>query len=116
MERCMLDIYQQYVDYDCAVKVNKARAVWSASQDRSGAVLAGAYLVSIDPASSCWDEALSLAEAIRLRIGDDWEFSKELMRGSVMLEKARIEAIRAIGVAYGENQKALTVRENWLVR
>ena len=116
VERCMLDIYQQYVDYDCAVKVNKARAVWSASQDRSGAVLAGAYLVSIDPASSCWDEALSLAEAIRLRIGDDWEFSKELMRGSVMLEKARIEAIRAIGVAYGENQKALTVRENWLVR
>lgn len=116
VERCMLDIYQQYVDYDCAVKVNKARAIWNASQDKEGAALAGAYLASIDPASSCWDDALALAESIRARIGDDWEFSKELMRDSVMLEKAKIEAIRAIGVAFGQNQKALTVRENWLVR
>lgn len=116
VEQCMLEIYQQYVDYDCAVKVNKARTIWNASQDKEGAVLAGAYLASIDPASSCWGDALSLAEIIRTRIGDDWEFSKELMRDAVMLEKAKIEAIRAIGVAFGENQKAHTVRENWLVR
>lgn len=116
VEQCMLDIYQQYVDYDCAVKVNKARAIWNASQGKESAVLAGAYLVSIDPASSCWDDALTLAETIRTRIGDDWEFSKELMRDAVMLEKAKIEAIRAIGVAFGQNQKTLTVRENWLVR
>ena len=116
VEQCMLEIYQQYVDYDCAVKVNKARAIWNASQDKEGASLAGAYLASIDPASSCWNDALALAETIRTRIGDDWEFSKELMRDSVMLEKAKIEAIRAIGVAFGQNQKALTVRENWLVR
>lgn len=116
VEQCMLEIYQQYVDYDCAVKVNKARTIWNASQDKEGAVLAGAYLASIDPASSCWGDALSLAEIIRTRIGDDWEFSKELMRDAVMLEKAKIEAIRAIGVAFGQNQKALTVRENWFVR
>ncbi|MBO7067979.1 MAG: hypothetical protein J6W52_04800 [Bacteroidaceae bacterium] len=116
IERCMLDIYQEYVDYDCAVKVNKARSIWNASQDKEGATLAGAYLASIDPSSSCWDEALVLAESIRARIGDKWEFSKELMRESVMLEKAKIEAIRAIGVAFGQNQKALTVRENWLIR
>lgn len=116
VEKCMLDIYQEYVDFDCAVKVNKARAIWNASQDKEGAALAGAYLASIDPASSCWDDALALAEQIRKRVGDDWEFAKELQRDAVALEKARIEAIRAIGVAYGENQKALTVRENWLVR
>lgn len=116
VEQCMLEIYQQYVDYDCAVKVNKARAIWNASQDKEGAVFAGAYLASIDPASSCWNDALLLAETIRSRIGDDWEFSKELMRDSVMLEKDKIEAIRAIGVAFGQNQKALTVRENWFVR
>lgn len=113
---CMLEIYQQYVDYDCAVKVNKARAIWNATQDKEGAALAGAYLASIDPASSCWEETLILAESIRTRIGDDWEFSKELMRESVMLEKAKIEAIRAIGIAFGQNQKALTVKENWFVR
>lgn len=116
VEHCMLEIYQQYIDYDCAVKVNKARAIWNASQDKEGATLAGAYLASIDPASSCWEDALTLAGTIRERIGDDWEFSKELMRDSVMLEKEKIEAMRAIGVAFGQNQKAQTVRENWIVR
>lgn len=116
VEKCMLEIYQEYVDFDCTVKVNKARAIWNASQNQEGAFLAGAYLVSIDPASSCWDDALALAEQIRKRIGDDWEFTKEIQRDVVELEKARIEAIRAIGVAYGQNQKALTVRENWFVR
>lgn len=116
VERCMLEIYQEYVDYDCAVKVNKARAIWNASQDREGAALAGAYLASINPHSSCSDEVFDLLETIRARIGDDWEFSKELMRNSVLLEEAKIEAIRAIGVAFGENQKASTIRENWFVR
>jgi len=116
VEKCMLEIFQQYIDFDCAVKMNKARAIWNASQDKAGAALAGAYLVSIDPASSCSGDVLALAEQIRKRIGDDWEFAKELQRDEVALEKARIEAVRAIGVAYGQNQKALTVRENWLVR
>ena len=116
VEHCMLDIFQSYIDYDCAVKVNKARAIWNASQDKEGAALAGAYLAAIDPGSTCRGDALDLAETIRLRIGDDWEFSKELKRDAVMLEKSRIEAIRAIGVAYGENQKAVTIRENWFVR
>lgn len=116
VEQCMLDIYQQYVDYDCAIKVNKARSIWNATQDKDGAALAGAYLASINPASSCREEALALAEDIRSRIGDDWEFSKELIRDSVMLEEKRIEAMRAIGVAFGENQKAQTIRENWIIR
>lgn len=116
VEECMFTIYQQFVDYDCAVKVNKAQTIWSASQDKNGAKLAGAYLASIDPSSSCWEDALLLAEKIRARIGDDWEFSKELARDSIKLENARIDAIRAIGVAFGENQKSKTIKENWLIR
>lgn len=116
VEDKMIEIFQEFVNYDCAVKVSKARAAWNASQDKEGAALAGAYLASIDPSSSCWDEALALAEQIRQRIGDDWEFEKELKREAVAIEKARIDAIRAIGIAYGENQKAQTIRENWMVR
>lgn len=116
IEKCMFDIYQQYIDYDCATKVNKARSIWNAGQDSKSAAIAGAYLASIDPTSSCWEDALALAESIRMRIGDDWEFSKELMRDSVILEKSKIEAIRAIGVAFGQNQKAQTIRENWFIR
>lgn len=116
VEKCMLEVFQSYINYDCAVKVNKARAIWNATQDREGAALAGAYLSAIDPSSSCWTEVLDLSEKIRDRIGDDWEFAKEIQRSAIDLEKARIEAMRAIGVAFGENQKAITVRENWMVR
>lgn len=116
VEQYMLTLFQDYIDYDCATKVAKARAIWNATQNEEGAALAGAYLAAIDPSSSCYEEALQLAEVIRQRIGDEWEFSKELQRDAVLLEQARIEAMRAIGVAFGENQKAKTIHENWIVR
>ena len=116
VESCMLDIFQQFVDYDCSMKINKARSIWNASQDKHGASVAGAYLASIDPASSCWEDVIALSNSIRSRIGDNWEFAKELKRDAIMLEKTRIDAMRAIGVAYGNNQKATTVHEHWLVR
>lgn len=116
VEQCMMDAFQEYVNFDCSLKVNKARAIWYANQNMEGANQAGAYLAAIDPSSSCWGDALELAEQIRARIGDEWEFSKELQREAVAIEKNRIEAIRAIGIAFGENQKALTVKENWIVR
>ena len=116
VEACMQEVLDQYLLVDCAVKLNKARAIWNATQNREGAALAGAYLVTIDPLSGCWDEVVELAEQIRLRIGDDWEFSKELQREAVNIEKARIEAMRAIGIAFGENQKAKTFNDHWIVR
>lgn len=116
VETLLASTFQSFVNYDCAVKVNKARAIWNATQNERGAMLAGAYLAAINPSSACNSDALILAEQIRSRVGDDWEFYKELKRESVNIEKARIEAARAIGVAYGENQKANTIRENWMVR
>lgn len=116
VEKTMLAIWQEYVNYDCALKLAKARSVWNAGQDKASAELAGAYLATIDPASSCYGDVIALADDIYKRIGDDWEFYKELKRGDVALEQARIEAMRAIGVAYGENQKAKTISEHWIVR
>lgn len=116
VEKCMLSVFQDYVDYDCAQKVAKARAVWDAGQNKESASVAGAYLTAIDPSSTCWSDAIALSNSIRSRIGDDWEFSKELQRDAVKLEKTRIDAVRAIGVAYGNNQKANTISEHWIVR
>ncbi len=116
VEDTMVEVFQQFVDYDCAMKVSKARAIWNAGQNREAAELAGAYLAAIDPSAACWGDALVLANQIHDRIGDDWEFYKEMQRAEVDLEKARIEAMRAIGVAYGQNQKANTISEHWIVR
>lgn len=116
VEKAMLAVWQEYVNYDCALKLAKARSVWNAGQNRESADIAGAYLATIDPASDCYADVIVLADDIYKRIGDEWDFYKELISGEVALEQARIEAMRAIGVAYGENQKANTISEHWIVR
>jgi hypothetical protein len=112
VEAAMLSTFQTYLNLDCADKVNKARQAWNALQDRDGAKIAGGYLAAINPASQCHDEAMELADEIRERIGEEWEwakdlkeFGKEMARSEVELEKMRIEAVRAIGEAYAENQQ-----------
>lgn len=109
-------VWANYVEYDCAVKVNKARTIWMANQTVEGANLAGVYLAAISPDADCMGDAKALEEQIRARIGDEWEFAKEMARSEVDLKKLEIEAIRAIGVAFGENQKAKTYNDHWIVR
>ena len=120
VEAAILSTFQTFVDQDCTAKINKARHAWNASQDREGAKVAGAYLAAINPAAQCYDDAMELADEIRQRIGEEWEwakdlkeFSKEMARSQVDLEKMRIEAARAIGVAYAENQQPVTINQHY---
>lgn len=119
VEAAILSTFQTYLNQDCAGKINKARHAWNASQDREGAKIAGAYLAAINPAAQCYDDAMELADEIRERIGEEWEwakdlkeFGKEMARSQVELEKMRIEAARAIGEAYAENQPDITTNQN----
>jgi hypothetical protein len=122
VEAAILSTFQTFVNQDCTAKINKARQAWNASQDREGAKIAGAYLAAINPAAQCNDEAMELADEIRERIGEEWEwakdlkeFGKEMARSQVELEKMRIEAARAIGEAYAENQQQnITINQNFI--
>ena len=120
VEAAILSTFQTFVNQDCTAKINKARHAWNASQDREGAKIAGAYLAAINPAAQCYDDAMELADEIRQRIGEEWEwakdlkdFGKEMARSQVELEKIRIEAARAIGEAYAENQPDVTINQNY---
>jgi hypothetical protein len=119
VEDAILTTFQTFVDQDCTSKINKARQAWNASQDREGAKIAGAYLAAINPAAQCFDEATELADEIHERIGEEWEwakdmkeFGKEMARSQVELEKMRIEAARAIGEAYAANQQPNVVHHH----
>ena len=121
VETAIQSTFQSFVNQDCTVKINKARQAWNATQNREGAKVAGAYLAAINPASQCFDEVTELADEIRERIGEEWEwakdlkeFSKEMARSEVELEKMRIEAARAIGEAYAENQKDVIINQNFI--
>jgi len=109
-EKAMQEVFQMYIDRDCSEKIAKARNIWNANQNRDGALVAGAYLAAIDANSSCTDDAEKLEKAIQERIGDEWEFYKEMKRDSLKLEEKYIDALKAIGKAYAKNQGDTTVK------
>ena len=99
-----LEIYQSYLDYQCNINLASARQAWAAEQNSFGAKAAGEYLANILPDAKCYGEAMDLYKEIKAKVLDDWKFEMKKYQDGVDLEKARIEAMRAVGVAYGNHQ------------
>ena len=116
-ERAMdatLEIYQSYVDYLCDVNLAKARAAWAAHQNSQGAEAAGVFLSQIYPDAKCHAEAMELYTEIRDKVLADWQFEMKKWQDGIDLESQRIEAMRQIGVAYGNGQQPTTYGIGWL--
>lgn len=109
-------IYQEYVDYLCSENLAKARSAWMAQQNASGASAAGEYLSKIYPDAKCYKEAQSLYKEIKDKVLSDWNFEMKKYDDVIALEKQRIQAWRAVGVAYGNHQQPVDYNINWLVR
>lgn len=99
-----LDIYQQYLDNECNINLAAARQAWAAQQNAEGAALAGEFLAKILPDAGCYGDAMALYKEIKGKVLDDWKFEMKKYQDGVDLEKQRIEASRAVGVAYGNHQ------------
>ena len=111
-DKCMdavQPIYQKLLDRDCALKLQEAKGIWSSGQDIESATRASAVLAEVDPAANCYDEVKNLTSEISKRVKEldqrEWENMQLQQKREYDLEKQSIEAIRAIGVAYGENQQ-----------
>ena len=100
-------IYQQKIDRDCEMKLAKAEGIWNASQDMRGAEEAGYILSTIEPEAACFDKSSSLFKKIEKKVSkiDEREWKYILKEQAQVSE--RIQAIRDIGVAYGENQRPM---------
>lgn len=99
-----LEIYQAYLDHQCNVNLAAARQAWAAEQNKYGAMAAGEYLANILPDAKCYGDAMELYKEIKGKVLDDWKFEMKKYQDTVDLEKARIEAMRAVGVAFGNHQ------------
>lgn len=97
-------MYQKQIDRECQMKLNEAQGIWAAGQDRNSAEAAAAILATIEPSASCFGEIKALSKKIAAKVDqiDDREWKYTLKEQAQ--ESERIEAIRAIGVAYGTNQ------------
>lgn len=100
-------IYKKMIDRDCKIKLNQANAIWNAGQTWESASESVALLTEIEPEAACFDEVQKLYKDIRSRVLEidkrEWNYIlKEQMQ-----ESERIEAWRAIGVAYGSHQQPM---------
>lgn len=106
------NIYTKYIDDKANRNLAKARAIWNAGQNDVAAEEAGQYLAEIMPEASCYGAAMALAEEIRSRVHSDIEYYRELEKRDKEYEReiklANINAWKAVGVAFGNNQKAIT--------
>lgn len=104
--------YQQYVDGQCQELLAKARSAWITQQNADGAMEAGEYLKQIYPDAACHAEALKLYNEIESQVQRDLKFDMKKYNDAVSIDKQRIEAIKAIGIAYGKGQKEKTETTN----
>lgn len=108
------DIYQQYIDYTCNANLHQAKALWMSAQDAIGAMQAGEHLASIMPEAACYDDAVALYNEIKSKVLDEWKFEMKKYQDGVDIEKQRIEAARAVGIAFGKGQQPSTTNLSWL--
>lgn len=101
-------IYKEYVDYVGERNLTQARALWAATQNRTGALKAGELLAEIDPDAACRPATEQLVKEIQQRIGEEWTLTLKAYNDSVELNKQRIEAARQVGIAYGNHQQPNT--------
>ncbi len=106
--------YKAYIDYIGTQLLTKAKAEFAASPNSEGAYRAYALLGQIDPESSAYKAAMKFAEEVKARSMAEYDFEfHRPYEDAIALERARIDAAKAIGVAYGRGQKNQTTNILW---
>lgn len=101
-------IYHAYIDNLCQRTLLQARTAWAAQPNAAGAAEAGIYLNNIEPDAACYKDAQALYSEIKSSVKEDWKFEFKNYDERA-LERARIEAYRQVGVAWGKGQKPSSI-------
>lgn len=110
-----LRLYQTHLDRVNQFLLNSAKAAWAAGQDKTAAYDVCAILAQIDPAAACYAEASQLMAEVKSQVHSDIDFEmRQKYNDQITLEQQRIEAARAVGVAFGNGQKEKTTNLMWM--
>jgi len=105
-------LLKEIEDHRCAVALGKAKGAWSSGNANS----AGKWLGEVAADSKCYKEAMALGNQIRAKLKADedreWDFILKVQSDQVALEKQAIQAVRDVGVAFGENQQPTNI--SWI--
>ena len=116
-DKCMdavAPMYKEKIDRECEIKFTQAQGIWNASQDMNAADEAGAILASIEPEAACFSKVSVLMKKIAKKVNEidarEWKYTLK----DQAQESERIEAYRAVGVAYGNGQpQNVTYKSLW---
>ena len=118
-QKSIQNIYQQKINYCGNVLLNKAKAIWAAEQNSTGAKKAAELLNQINQYATCYPDIKPFIKAMEVKITADekqqWQFEmkqysdnleleKKQRENDMILEKDRINAWRQIAVEYAKNQ------------
>lgn len=110
-----LELYTKYLDRMNLFLLNQAKALWAAGQDQQTAYDVCAMLAQVDPEAACYGEAAKLMGEVKSQVRSDIDFEmRQKYNDHIQLEKDRIAAAKAVGVAFGNNQKPTTTNLMWL--
>lgn len=111
------EIFKKYREDQALRNLAQARAIWASGQDAAAARAAAPYLAEILPDVACYGEAMELLAEIKTRVKEDIDYLRAIEernnRQGHELAMAQIEAWRAVGIAYGTNQKQTIYRDAW---
>lgn len=103
--RAGLKIFEGYIDRHGVLMLNKAKTIWAANPTGDGAKDVAKLIGQIDPKASCHGEAMKFLQDVQKQSRADFEFDFHKKYDDLIdLEKHRLDAIRAIGEAYGNGQ------------
>lgn len=126
--RTAVDLYNKKINYDGVNLLQKAKSIWSASQDEEAAVKALNLLSEIDHASDSSQAATELGNMISSHVSaekerewqqrlkeynDDKEFRRREQANSHQRSMATIAACRSVAEKWAENQPQNNVYLKW---
>lgn len=105
-----LSIFQTHIDREGERLLMKARAIWAAGHNDKAAAEAAYLLTRIDPSSKAYSQANALLGEIKEKSSKNapWNYEMQVYKDAVSLQQQRIEAARAVGVAFGKGQQQQT--------
>ena len=112
----LVKAYKGYVDTSAAELLQRARALWAASPSQENAEAVMALVGDIDPSSSSYAAAQSFMKEVKSRVTklddqDRAEVFKEWAHERSM-DKAHMQAVREICLAYAKNQPKVVYNVN----
>lgn len=101
-------VYQQKIDAEGERLLQQAKIEWQMGKDKITAKRVANFLVSINPHSAAFPKAIVLQKEIEEKLDADaqmeWETRMREYEDKKQFKSSILEAVKAIGVAWGENQ------------